>query len=253
VTPALDLAAFAVGLGGREVVSPLRWRVAPGEVVGVVGPNGAGKSSLLRGALGLLRHSGEARLFGDPVERLAPAERARRVAWLPQERRLAWGLTARRVAGLGALMKPAAEADAAAARALARVGLARLADRGVFEMSGGERARVLIARLLAASAPLIVADEPTSDLDPAAQLLVCEMLREEAARGAAVILTLHDLGLAARFCDRLLVLHKGRVAADAPPREALSPAVLHDVFGLAGRLLDTDAGPLPVVRRSPAA
>ncbi len=247
MTPALQLAGLRVHVAGRQVVAVDDWRVAPGEVVGIVGPNGAGKTSLLRGALGLIPHVGESRLFGDPVQSLRPAERARRVAYLPQERRPAWGLPARRVAALGALTRPPAEADAAADRALARVGLTALTHRGVFAMSGGERARVLIARLLAAEAPLIVADEPASDLDPAAQLRTLAILREEAARGAAVVVTLHDLGLAARFCDRLLVLCGGRVAADAPPRQALSPEILSDVFGLHGRLLETEAGPIPVV------
>ena len=250
MSAALELSGFGVRVGGRVAVAGVDWRVEPGEIVGVVGPNGAGKSSLLRGALGLLRHTGGARLFGEAVETLSPTDRPRRVAYLPQERRLAWGLTARRVASLGAMTRPAREADTAATRALARVGLAHLAERSVFEMSGGERARVLIARLLAAEAPLIVADEPTSDLDPAAQLQVCEIMREEAARGAAVVLTLHDLGLAARFCDRLLVLREGRVAADAPPAQALTPAVLREVFGLEGRLVETPAGLTPAVRRS---
>ena len=249
MTPALELQGFSVRLAGRSVVSGVDWRVAPGELVGVVGPNGAGKSSLLRGALGLLRHEGEARLFGADVGRLSEAEWAERAAYLPQERRVAWGVPAISLAELGAPLKPRAAARAAALRALERVGLARLAERGVFEMSGGERARVLLARLLAAEAPMIVADEPTSDLDPGAQLDMFALLREEAGRGAAVVATVHDLTLAARFCDRLLVLDGGRVAADAAPANALSAEVLARVFQLDGWFETTEAGPILVTRR----
>jgi iron complex transport system ATP-binding protein len=109
-------------------------------------------------------------------------------------------------------------------------------------MSGGERARVLLARLLATGAPLLVADEPAAGLDPDAQLLTLELLRAEAERGAAVAVTLHDLTLAARACDRLVVLHRGEVASDGAPADALTPTVLRDVFALDGALIDTPAG-----------
>lgn len=253
MTRALELEGFGVRLAGRSVVTGVDWSVTAGEVVGVVGPNGAGKSSLLRGALGLLRHDGSARLFGREVAALSEAERASRVTYLPQERRIAWGVPARTVAELGAVLKPRAARERAAARALERVGLAALADRGVFEMSGGERARALLARVLAAEAPLIVADEPTSDLDPGAQFDLLAILREEAARGAAVVVTLHDLTLAARFCDRLLVLDGGRVVADGAPQVALGLETLTRVFGMEGEFVETSAGPMLVTRRrSPA-
>jgi iron complex transport system ATP-binding protein len=116
-------------------------------------------------------------------------------------------------------------------------------------MSGGERGRVLLARLLAARAPLLVADEPGAGLDPDAQLLALELLRAEALRGAAVVLTLHDLSLAARACDRLVVLAEGRVVADAAPRAALTPEVLAQAFALDGRLEETSAGPVLAARR----
>src|SRR5262249_27888783 len=107
-----------------------------------------------------------------------------------------------------------------------------------------------LARLLASHAPLLVADEPGAGLDPDAQLLALELLRAEAERGAAVVLTLHDLSLAARACDRLLVLHAGRVVADGPPRTALTPEVLRQAFGLDGRLEETSAGLVVAARRS---
>jgi iron complex transport system ATP-binding protein len=122
--------------------------------------------------------------------------------------------------------------------------------RGVLDMSGGERARVLLARLLATRAPLMVADEPAAGLDPDAQLLTLELLRAEAACGAAVVVTLHDLTLAVRSCDRIVVLTRGRVVADAAPREALNPAVLREAFALAGALVEVQGDRVLAARRA---
>lgn len=236
--------------GRKTVLEAVSLTVEAGALVGVVGPNGAGKTSLLRAGLGLISlTAGEAQLSTRRVIELTPAERAKRVGYLPQERRVAWNAPARMVAALGASDLPEAEADAVALACLERVGAGALADRGVLDMSGGERARVLLARLLATRAPLLVADEPVAGLDPDAQLLTLELLREEVRRGGAVVVTLHDLGLAARTCDRIIVVAGGRVVADASPQEALSRTILAEVFGLDGSLLDTEAGPVLAARR----
>lgn len=246
----LELSGAVVVRAGRPVLDGASLSVRAGEVVGVVGPNGAGKTTLLRAALGLERLAhGTARIGGEDPRRLAPAELARRIGYLPQERRIAWNIPAWRAASLGAVNAAPARAREIGLQALAQVGLAALAERGVFEMSGGERARGLLARLFATGAPLLLADEPTAGLDPDAQLLILDLLRARAADGGAVVLTLHDLGLAARACDRLLVLDQGRVAAAGPPREALSAAVLAGVFGLEGGLVDTPAGVVLSARR----
>jgi iron complex transport system ATP-binding protein len=250
VTPALTLEDAGARIGGRTALHAASFTVAAGEVVGVVGPNGAGKTTLLRAALGLAPLAGgTARLAGRPVGALSEPERARLAGYLPQERRIAWSLPAWRIAALGAIDRRPGEARALALAMLERVGLAALAERGVLEMSGGERARVLLARLLASRAPLLVADEPAASLDPAAQLLVMELLRGEAGEGRAVLVTLHDLTLAARACDRLLVMADGRIVAQGPAREALSPRVLSDVFGLSGGLIETEAGLVLVAER----
>lgn len=247
---ALRIEGACVRRAGRQVLNGATLSVAAGEVLGVVGPNGAGKTTLLRAALGLARlDTGQVELGGQDVRRLSEPQRANLAAYLPQERHVGWNMTAERIAGLGALNGPAGVARARAEAALARVGLAGFGARGVLEMSGGERARVLLARLLVTEAPLLVADEPVAGLDPDAQLLALELFREEAARGAAVVVTLHDLGLAARFCDRLAVLAEGRVMADAPPVEALTPLVLQTVFGLDGRLENSSEGPILAARR----
>lgn len=250
MTPALALSNATVKRDGRIVLAEASLCAHSGEVVGVVGANGAGKTTLLRAALGLARlDQGSAQLGGRELSALSEAHRASLAAYLPQERRVGWNLPAWRVAGLGAFNLQPREARALAEVALARVGLIGLETRGVLDMSGGERARALLARLLVTAAPLLVADEPAAGLDPDAQLLALELFREEAARGAAVVLTLHDLSLAARSCDRIVVLREGRVVADGPAAEALSPEVLASAFGLRGRLEETAEGLVIVARR----
>ncbi|WP_307347086.1 ABC transporter ATP-binding protein [Caulobacter ginsengisoli] len=221
-----------------------------GEVVGVLGPNGSGKTTLLRGGLGLL-DSGHGLILWDdqPLSNLTEAQRARLVGYLPQERHVGWNLSAQDIAALGAPDLSLSDAHAAAKYYLAKVGLRRLLQRGVLDMSGGERARVLLARLLATRAAVLIADEPAAGLDPDAQLHMLELLRAEAARGASVVVTLHDLTLAARFCDRLVVLKAGRAVAEGPPIEALRPEVLREVFGLEGGLIETPAGLTLAARR----
>ena len=166
------------------------------------------------------------------------------------ERRIAWNLPAVEVAALGAPFLSGSAALIKARAALEEVGVGYLADRGVAEMSGGERARVLLARALTADAPLMLADEPIAGLDPDAQRLVLERLRARADAGAGVLVSLHDLTLAASVADRVVVLHQGRVVADARPIQALSPEVLHQVFGLDGVWIEGRDGPLLAARRA---
>lgn len=242
---ALNCHDLTVELSGRPVLTGLTARIGKGGFTAICGPNGAGKTTLLRAALGLLKPTGGQVLLdgADPLA-LPPQERARRAAYLPQERRVAWGVPALRIAALGAVTATPAEADERGRAALVAVGLAGLEDRGAFEMSGGERARVLLARLFATGAPILILDEPVAGLDPDAQLLVLDLLKAKAAEGATVITTLHDLTLAARYADQVLVLHEGRVAAEGAPMQALSENVLESVFGLAGTWLSSPRGPL---------
>ena len=243
MTARLEIVDLAVVERGRTIVDGVSLSLRAGEVLGVVGPNGAGKTSLIRAALGLRRRSkGEVLVDGRPLDGRSEAERARLVGYLPQERRVAWNMPARDIAALGAMDRAPAEALALAESCLAELEVGALAGRGVLDMSGGERARVLLARLLATRAALLVADEPAAGLDPDAQFLILERLRARATAGAGVIVTLHDLTLAARACDRIAVLHGGRLRALAPPAEAMSPEVLAEVFALRGSLVPTEAG-----------
>lgn len=242
---ALELIGATAVLGGRTVLDAVSLAVEAGEMAAVVGPNGAGKSSAIRALAGLLPLTGgQARLGGADVATMTARGRSERAAYLPQERRIAWNLPAVEVAALGApFLSETAALDRARA-ALAEVEAGHLADRGVAEMSGGERARVLLARALATDAEALLADEPTAGLDPDAQLMVLDRLRTRARAGRAVLVSLHDLALAARFADRIVVLDAGRKVADAAPMLALTPAVLAQTFGLAGRWVEGPDGPL---------
>lgn len=240
----LALNGVSARLGPRPVLTDVDLTVRAGELVALCGPNGAGKTSVLRSALGLIpTMAGEARLGGDLVAELGPQARAQRAAYLPQERHIAWNMPAIEIAALGAPFLAGPESLARARAALDQVHAGDLADRGVADMSGGERARVLLARALVADAPLLLADEPVAGLDPAAQLLVMGRLRSYANRGRGVLVSLHDLTLAARHADRIIVLDRGRVVADAVPSEALSDRVLRSVFGIAGQWLKSEGGP----------
>lgn len=246
---ALD--GVTAAIGGRTVLDGVDLTVSPGELVALCGPNGAGKSSAIRAALGLLPLTGgRALLAGQSLSDLSPGQRAEQVAYLPQERRIAWNLPAIEVAALGAPWL-ASEAGLDRARAaLVEVDIGHLADRGVSEMSGGERARVLLARLLTTQAQALLLDEPVAGLDPDAQLMVLERLLARARGGQAVMVSLHDLTLAARFADRVVVLDQGRVVADGPPLDALRPVILRTVFGLSAVWLDGPDGPLLAASRA---
>ena len=247
---ALEIKDANIGLAGRLVLRDVSLEARSGEVLGILGANGAGKTTLLRAALGLTSlKSGSIHLQGWPVGELGERRRAELAGYLPQERRVGWNMPAWRVAALGAVQGTPDQARKRALEALGEVGLAHLAERGVLDMSGGERARVLIARMIAKRAPLLVADEPAAGLDPDAQFRVLELLAERAGQGTAVLLTLHDLTLAARHCDRLAVLGDGRLLAYGSPREALTPEILRAAFGLQGELVETTAGLVVAARR----
>lgn len=226
----LTLDGLRVSRGAREVIAGVDLRVEPGELVALLGANGAGKTSLMRAALGLIAHDGASSLAA-----MSATARARACAWLPQDRQIAWGMPVAEVVRLGRLPQgdgTAASGQAAVAAALARMGLADFAARPATALSGGEQARVLMARALAQQAPLILADEPTAGLDPAAQIAAMEVLAGHARAGGAALVSLHDLGLAARHATRIVVLHAGRVLADGAPGTVLTDAVLAEAFGI---------------------
>jgi len=240
---------LSVRLGGEAVVHEASLTVAAGEVVGLIGPNGAGKTTLLRAALGLIPSGGgSVWLDGEPLAALSLAERARHAAWLPQEREIAWPVAVERLVALGraphlrGLGRLTAADREAVARALAAMEIAHLAARPATALSGGERARVLIARALAQEAPLLLADEPAAGLDPGYQVGLMQTFRALAVAGRGVLVSLHDLSLAARWCDRLLLLHEGRIAAEGPPAAVLTAERLRAVYGIDARIADGEGG-----------
>ncbi|MFD3357726.1 ABC transporter ATP-binding protein [Streptomyces fradiae] len=242
------------GYPGREVLAGVDLRVEPGESVALVGLNGCGKSTLLRLCAGLLRPAaGRVLLDGDDVARLSRRAAARRVALLHQSAPPVPGMTVRqlvrqgRYAARGPLGMLRDGDDAVCARTLADVGVQEWADRPVDDLSGGERQRVRLAMALAQDTRVLLLDEPTTYLDLRHQLEVMRTvvrLREE--RGLTVLMVLHDLGHAARFADRIVALRRGRVAADGPPDEVVTPRLLAEVLGVVGRVGRDPEGGWPV-------
>ncbi len=215
-----------------------------GEVTAICGPNGAGKSSLLTALAGLLPlSSGSVRLDGDLLAALDPADRARRIGFLPQQAELAWDLSVEVLAGLGRLpWNLGAEADhAAIERALADVQLSEYRKRPLSRLSGGERARAMLARVLAGEPCWLLADEPLANLDLGHQLALLGHFRKLAGQGLGVALVLHDLAQAMNHADRVVVLEGGRIVADGPPETALAADVIERVWGVRARWLG-DAG-----------
>ena len=248
MTAALQVRDAAVRLGKREVIHEANLEVRGGELVGIIGPNGSGKTTLLRAALGLTPLArGEAFLGGRTVGRLAASERARLASYLPQDRTVGWNIPAELVAALGAPHLPGPPGRERAKLALREVGAGDLSGRRILNMSGGERARVLLARLICGGAPLLVADEPVASLDPAAQMEVLSILRARSRKGAGVLVTLHDLTLALRFCDRVAVMVDGRLAGAGDPGEVLTASTLSQVFGVRGGAVASPFGPVVAV------
>jgi iron complex transport system ATP-binding protein len=240
----LEIVGASVRYGERVGLNAVDLTVAPGEFVALAGPNGSGKTTLIRLALGLLEpDAGTVRLFGDPVAQLPIAERARRVAWVPQSEEarddvpLADYVEFGRYAHRGTWARPTPDDVGAVARALEAVGLSDRAADGILTLSGGERQRATLARALAQAAPLLLLDEPTSHLDIGHQLDLLERVRKLGRTGGVtVVAALHDLNLASRFADRIVVLSRGRRVADGPPESILSEELLLRVWGVASDL-----------------
>ncbi|WP_416371200.1 heme ABC transporter ATP-binding protein [Streptomyces sp. MB09-01] len=234
-TPLVETVDLHVRLGGREVLSGIDLTARSGEVLALVGPNGAGKSTLLAAlAADLPAASGEVRIDGRPVGDWSTPDLALRRSVLPQSAALSFPFPVEDVVRMGRAPwtgTPLAEADEeAVATAMAATEVTEFAARPFSALSGGERARVALARVLAQRAPLLLLDEPTAALDLRHQELVLQICRERAAAGDAVVVVLHDLGLAAAYADRAAVLHDGRIAAAGPPAEVFEDALLSRVY-----------------------
>ncbi|WP_426531306.1 ABC transporter ATP-binding protein [Bradyrhizobium sp. McL0615] len=233
----LTAKGLGVRLAGRVVLKEVSLALSPGHLVALVGPNGAGKTTLLRALAGLIPSEGEIEVGGQRLSSLPLRERAKRFGYLPQGHVVHWPLPARDIVALGRYPHGATDPARlsprdveAVLRAMQAVDVIEFSDRRVTELSGGERSRVALARALAVEAPVILADEPTASLDPRHQIDVMKNLRATADKGVLVIVVTHDLGLAARFADHVLVLREGRLVSQGAPAEALSEQVMADVF-----------------------
>jgi iron complex transport system ATP-binding protein len=240
-----------VAYRGRAALRDVSLHIAAGERVAIIGPNGAGKSTLLRLVAGLVTPvTGTVELAGDRIERLDRLTVARRLAVVPQLPTLPFATSVEEVVALGRLphehpvrgMRPGDRAAVAAA--IERVGVGHLLGRDARELSLGERQLVLLAMAVAQDAPILALDEPTVHLDLRHQVEVMELLVDLNERdGTTIVAVLHDIGLAAHFFPRLLVLDRGRLVADGTPRDALDEERIRDVFGVDPALVRLPAEP----------
>ncbi len=236
---------LSVALRGRRVLQGVSFDVGAQELIGLVGANGAGKTTLMRACLGLIPHSGRSSLA-----EMTPRARGQAAAWMPQAREIAWPVSVEalvmlgRTPHLGPGQRPSEADHAAVARALGEMGLEQFAGRTATRLSGGEQARVLLARAMAQETPLLMADEPIAGLDPAHQISTMQSFARLAGAGRSVLVSLHDLGLAARHCTRLIVLGQGRIVADGPPGEVLTPGLIRETFGITAWYEQTAQGPV---------
>lgn len=235
----LSARGLSVSLGETEVLAGIDFALSGGQVVGCIGPNGAGKTTLLRALVGLVPlRAGEISVRGHPLRSIGRRELGCTLAYLPQGGEGHWAVTVETLVMLGRLPHlgpwggPSDQDRLAVTRALETCDAAQFRDRPITHLSGGERTRVLLARALAVEPDVLLADEPVAGLDPAHRLDVMTMLRDLASSGAGVVVVTHDLTLAARFCDRLVLLHGKQVAAEGSPATVLSAVNLARCYGI---------------------
>ena len=246
----MSLDKLSVFRGECPVVNNVTLALEPGDFLGLIGPNGAGKTTLMRAALGIQEHKGSSSLAT-----LSQSDRAKQAAWLPQIREIAWGLSVHDLVGLGRLpFGPIQKNDAHVEAAIIKMDLGAFSDRIATQLSGGEQARVLIARALAQDTPILMADEPTASLDPANQISTLKIFSELSQDGKGIISSIHDLGLAARYCTKLALLDRGKLVAFGSADEVLTPDNLQTVFSIEAHYEKTKEGvifqPLSVLNKS---
>lgn len=254
--PRLSAANISVRLGTRRIVDDVSLTLDAGELTVLAGPNGAGKTTLMRAVAGLSAFEGEVRLDGIPLPRLPPREKARALAYLPQGHQYHWPMLVGDIVAMG--REPHADifshrpssGRGAIDAAIKATGLENLIGRTVTTLSGGERARVALARALATQAGVIVADEPIASVDERHQLIIMELLREAARKGAAVLAVIHDLSLAMRFADRVALMQNGRIMANDAPGAVLTAERIAGIFGVVVERVETAHGPALIPARA---
>lgn len=238
----LSLRSVSVDLGATRALDRVSLSVNAGEIVAILGPNGAGKTSLMRAALGLIGTKGAIALGNADPRTLSARDRALRAAYLPQRPQSIWPVKVEALVALGRFAHGAApdrlasRDQAAVDAAIEACSLGSLRHRGMDELSGGEKARAHLARALAQQAPLLLLDEPIAGLDPAQALGVAEVLQSHAAAGGGAVFSTHDIAFAAGTAHRVVLMKSGRVIAEGPAIEALTPAALESAYGRPARL-----------------
>ena len=257
---ALRAEGLTLGYDGTDIVHDLDVAIPDGEITVIVGANACGKSTLLRGLARLLKpRGGSVLLDGQAIQRLPTREVATRLGLLPQQPVAPGGITVAELVARGRhphqrwFRQWSTDDEAAVARALAATGVEDLASRAVDELSGGQRQRVWIALALAQGTPLLLLDEPTTYLDIAHQVEVLDLLaRLNEDEGRTIVLVLHDLNLACRYADRLVAMRAGRIAAEGPPAEVVTPELVAEVFDLACQVIPDPLTGTPLVLPIPA-
>jgi len=235
----LTVEGLSVNLGGTEILSGVSLAAEQGELVGLVGPNGAGKTTLLRAIQGVIKPTqGSVTVDGQAVGGLSARERGRLIASVPQETGLSFSFTVEQAVAMGrnphiGRFGTADDTDRThVQRAIEQTNLAGFVDRPVTELSGGERQRVLLARAFAQNTPLLLLDEPTSNLDINHAIATLDLVRRAVDDSKAAVAAIHDLNLAARYCDRLVLLADGKLRAAGTPESVLTSERLEDAFGI---------------------
>ncbi|WP_018240450.1 ABC transporter ATP-binding protein [Ensifer sp. BR816] len=243
-------------IGGQTIVNDVSFDIVPGEFFGIIGPNGSGKTTLISLISGLRKpRNGHVNLFGEPMASLAKRQISQRIALVEQHAETTERITARqavelgRTPHLGALTPWSQADDAIVDAALREVKMSTFAHRLWYTLSGGERQRLHIARALAQQPEILILDEPTNHLDVGHQLGLLELVRQQ--RDLTVIAALHDLSHAAMFCDRVAIMHGGRLVVLGPPAEVLTTKVITDVFGVSAEIERGDDGELQIRYRRP--
>ena len=232
----LNIENLSVTLRGKHVLRSLNLQLPSGKLIGLIGPNGAGKSTFLRACLRLIPAEGKVTLYGKDLLAINTAQRARYLSFLPQERELAWALSVETVVRLGLPINPpfgVKDLRSEGERidhAIRLLELETLRHRQASDLSGGELARVLIARLIIQDTPIILADEPLAGLDPQQQIKVMRLFQQLAASGKTIIASIHDLTQAALWCDELVLIDKGELKAQGRPPAVLTPHHLAETY-----------------------
>lgn len=230
----------------RHILKHINIDAFPGQVLGLIGANGSGKSTLLKSMIGLLpANSGTIWVEGTPLHSIPARDSAKKIAYMGQENECQWPLQVRDVVALGRMphqgtwsQKRSAKDEACIEAAMEAVDISHLQNRTVTRLSGGERRRVLLARALAGEPKLLLADEPTSGLDPYHQLQLMELFRKQAEKGIGIIVVIHELTLASRFCDRIVLLKSGKILSDGSPSTVLSQTNLETGYNIQVARLD---------------